>query len=108
VPAVLQVFQPDQHVEVGALAAALGYVGVVEDIAADLGECVGLPLPGGAVVVAGQRRGWASTTVATASNIAAWSKRPFNFPPPPGSRVTSSSLTGATDRSSTPRRQTRA
>ena len=55
---VLQVLQPDQHVHVRAVSAALGHRRrgrVVQHVPAHVGECLGLPLAGGAVVVAGQR-----------------------------------------------------
>ena len=57
---VLQILQPDQHVHMRAVPAALGQHrrrGVVEHIPAHIGQRLGLPLPGAAVVLGGQRRG---------------------------------------------------
>jgi hypothetical protein len=42
--AVLQVLQPDEHVQVRAPSAAGAHVGVVEHVAARVGERFGLPL----------------------------------------------------------------
>jgi len=42
--AVLQVLQPHEHVQVGAPSAAGAHVGVVEHVAARVGERFGLPL----------------------------------------------------------------
>jgi hypothetical protein len=52
--AVLQVFEPDQHVEVGSPTAACADVAVVEHVAADVGEGFGLPLRCAALIVAGE------------------------------------------------------
>ena len=52
---VLQVLEPDQHVHVRAVPAAVGEHrrrGVVEHVPAHVGQRLGLPLPGAAVVVA--------------------------------------------------------
>jgi len=54
---VLQVFQPHDHAQVRAFAAPGGDLGVVEDVAADVGEGFGLPLAGVALVVGGARGG---------------------------------------------------
>ena len=52
---VLQVLQPDHHVHVRAVPAALRHVAVVEHVAAHLGQRFGLPFARAAVVVGGQR-----------------------------------------------------
>ena len=68
---VLQVLQPDQHVHVRAVPAALGDVAVVEDVAAHVGQRLGLPLARrlrSSSAVSGLA--CASITVAIASNIA--------------------------------------
>ena len=57
---MLQVFEPHQHVDVRAVSAALGHgvaSAVVEHVAAHVGQRLGLPLPGGALVVARERLG---------------------------------------------------
>jgi len=51
---LLQVFQPDDHVQVGSVATAVGYVAVGQDLRAEVGECFGLALRGGALVVGGE------------------------------------------------------
>ena len=57
---VFEVVEPDQHVDVRAVPAGVGQYrgrGVVEHVAAHIGQRLRLPLPGAAVVVAGQGLG---------------------------------------------------
>jgi len=74
---------------------------VIEDVAADAGQCLGRALGGVRSSSAVRGAAWASITVATASNSAALSNRPDSVPP--GAvrwRRSRSSMTGTGGRSS--------
>ncbi len=64
---VLQILEPDQHVDVRAVPAALGDVAVVEDVAADLGQRLGLPL--------GRRLGRRRRSAASRARRSRWRSR---------------------------------
>ena len=101
---VLQVLQPDQHVQVRAVPTARRAAPTTGRGRARSRTRRPAPRPA-APRRCGRRRAvsgvaWASITAAIASNIAASSNRPFTFPPPSGSRVRNSSFTRAGGRSS--------